>query len=109
MARETPRMPSRQYAWSSGLVVSLPTDQDIFSATLHSSTLDGSRSAFVGIPVISERRASKESLVPILLPSLVKNSTAVGASSSCSVQPLVGHLLRRSAEGSSTEPETSDK
>jgi hypothetical protein len=98
------RIPSRQYAISSTLVVCLslcrPGHRCATLACLRSSP---SRS-LAGMPVILDMMDDRPCLVPILVQSLAKKTTSDGPMSSWRVQPRVQHLLAEKdfdADGSS--------
>src|ERR1700733_11931629 len=93
---EISKMPIKQYAASSSIVVTRFAAQLFRSETENICKGLPSR-ACKEMPVISCIWAFNDTLSPSRLPSEEKNSTEAGASSSCNVQPRVNHLLSRKA------------
>jgi hypothetical protein len=107
----TPKIPKRQYAVSSNLVVSL-FDADDMRLAMLTDGMWGVRRLDSSIPVIHVINWDKVCLDPIYRQLFVNICTSAGTISSCSVQPLVNHRLRvkdDSKFGSSAVQLTSEK
>lgn len=87
----TSKIPHRQYAMSSTLIVSLRAAHDILLATANSPSPASPCSTASGIPVISLSTPASPRLSPLYSHSLSKNTTLAGAISSCSVYPRVNY------------------
>jgi len=94
---DTLKIPRKQYALSSVRLVSRRDDHRIRSAGLKFAR-ELPRRAATRIPVASWMTCSSVSLSPRRALSREKNSTRLGARSSCSVQPRVNYLLFRKAD-----------
>lgn len=93
--KNTPKMPSRQYALSPFFGVIRLIAQLTRSSTLNSELRP--LSAFIRIQVISYISCSSEILLTSRLLSHKKNLTLVSTSSFSSVQPCVNHQPRQNA------------
>lgn len=88
-----PKIPIREYAPSSFLIVTLSAAYDILCAMLVVSSSSLSQSINSGMFILCERTCTRLILVPNSRQPLSKKIIELGAMSSCSVQTLVNHLL----------------
>ena len=104
----TPKIPIREYASSSILVVSRSDAHEMRRAAGIDWSLTSDRRTSMSMPVTCSMRPGEAHLLHNGVQLAERKTTSRGAISSCKVQPRVNHLLRRNAESGSSGSSASE-